>query len=404
MTRLLCVGDLHLEAGGDYCRHPGQRLDEQMQVWARALEISREMKCDAVLLAGDAFHKAKPSPEAMLAFERPILALRETLGVTAPRIVAIPGNHDYASADAGLGLEVFGEAGLLTLARTPQVVHVAGVDVACLPWAPVGRIVAQAGGGDRDELHRAAAETLLTVARGLRAQVDGPCVLLTHFSISGAVTPDGADVGLFREPVLVAGDLDAVGFEAIVAGHIHKPQTIASGHGFYTGSPMPLSFGEAKSDHGVWILDIDADAVSASFVPIESRRLITLDLALDAMEADGIDALRELNDALGDPDVWRAGRSDVTDAVVKVRITATAEQARRLDIGAIKRTLIDAGAHKVWAVQTDVTRDDRARVDGLDETLSELDALDLYLTAQNINGDRGARLRARTATYLQEIQ
>jgi exonuclease SbcC len=406
VTRFLCVGDLHLEAGGDYGTQPGERLREQEDVWARALEIGRNAVADAILFAGDAFHKARPTPEAMLAFERPLVAHRAAGG--AP-VYAIVGNHDVASAATGTGLEVFAEAGLLTLARDPQIRSVAGVAIAFLPWAAAGRLVAAQGGGDRDDLNTLAADALVTVARGLRSMIeDCPAILLTHFSISGAVTPDGADVGLFREPVLDLRELEALGFDAIVAGHIHKPQMMSPGQLvedaagshqaagqpiLYTGSPMPLNFGEAKSDHGVWILDLDDAGVGAHFVPIESRRFVTLDIT--AEDALGVQEL----DWEGCP-AW----VDVSDAVVKVRIAATAEQARRLDVGALKRALVAAGATKVWAVQTEVIREDRARVEGLDETLDELQALDLYLNARGINGSRGTALRERTQAYLEETR
>ena len=404
MSRFLCVGDLHLDAGPDLGRAPGDRLAEQEAVWRRCLEIAYEQDVDAILFAGDAFHKARPSPEALLAFERPLVesdrspakmppvALPSGFEVELlipqrpPPIIAILGNHDVAGASLGTGLEVFAEAGLLTLAREPAIHAVAGVGIACLPWVAASRVVAAQGGGDRDFVNAHAAELLVATARGLREQIDGPAILLTHFSISGSALPNGLPVEQLREPVLELGDLEALGFDAIVAGHIHAPQAFGEGT-FYVGSPMPLSFGEAETDHGVWILDAGR---YTAFAPIESRSLVTLDLDHVQVE-DWI----ERAETFIDPEEYA-----VEGAIIRVRIHATQEQARRLDVPALKRNLVEQGAHKVYAVQLEIEKPERARVEGLTEELDELAALDLWMEASEINGDRATELRERTERYL----
>lgn len=403
MPRFLCVGDLHLDAGPDLGRAPGDRLREQEDVWRRCLEIAVEEDVDAVLFAGDAFHKARPSPEALLAFERPIV---EDGPGPAP-IIAILGNHDVAGVSLGTGLEVFAEAGLLTLAREPAIHAVAGVSIACLPWVAASRVVAAQGGGDRDDVNAQAAELLLATARGLRAKIDGPAILLTHFSISGSALPNGLPVEQLREPVLELGDLEALGFDAIVAGHIHKPQAFGDGT-FYVGSPLPLNFGEAETEHGVWLLEADPatrsqgerDLLVPRFIPIASRRLEMLDFVVDeegiagwiAPHAGTFSVLP--GHAFVIPDGLTAG------AVVKARVRATADAARRFDVAAFRRAICDAGAAKVWSVQLEVEKPERARVEGLTEELDELAALELWMEASGVNGTRAEALRERTERYL----
>jgi DNA repair exonuclease SbcCD nuclease subunit len=401
VTRLLCTGDLHLGAGTAFAPHPGERLAEQAAVWAQIVSIAEEHECDAILFAGDAFERPRPTPAEMLAFGQP-------LGGEIP-VYAICGNHDVISADAPNALEVF-QTGrhypLLQHDRKPAVYRIrpfaGGADpvfVATLPWAPVSRLVAQHGGGDRLAINDYAAELLVGIARGLRADIDGPAILMLHWSVSGAVTPTGADVGIFAEPVLDLGDLEALGFDAIVMGHIHKAQplgTLAPDDElmpiFYVGSPLPLNFGEAMCDHGVWLLDIDEAIrprrVHADFMPIESRRFVTHDLDLTTHE--GVFDLASL--------------PDVRDAIVKVRYRATSEQARRIDHAAIKAALYDAGAHHVYNIEPTIERENRARVEGLDESLDEMDALAMYLDANGVNGDNATALREKTTNYLQEAR
>lgn len=391
MTRFLAVGDLHLDKGGRCGRTPGERLAEQEAVWARALELARERSVDAVLFAGDAFEKRHPSTDALLAFERPLLRHREQDG---PRVIAIPGNHDRSGVSDFCALDVFSEAGLLQLYSRPDGTSVNGVTVACLPWAPVSRIVAAHDGGDRDDVNQVAAELLLETARGLCAS-SGLVLLLTHFSISGASTPDGMDVGLFREPVLQLADLEAVGFDAVIAGHIHKGQYLDEEERIlYVGSPMPLDFGEAKCDHGCWIVEFDGDSLPTEFLPIESRRFLTVDY--DATDPENPGVLEEI--AAGDCSM----HDEIPDAFVKLRYTATEEQARRIDNAALRDGLLAMGAHNVW-IEPTIERELRARAQGLDESVSDVDALELWLESQSVNGDQAPAVRALHSDYLQEI-
>jgi DNA repair exonuclease SbcCD nuclease subunit len=335
-----------------------------------------------VLFVGDAWERRRPTPEEILAFERPLI---ETNGERMyDPVLAIPGNHDLAALDTGCGLDVLAEAGLLRLARYPEVVELGAVSVACLPWAPVSRLVASTNGADRDQINQVAAEALIETARILRSRIDGSAILLTHFAISGAWTPSGVPTEMFKEPLLDAGELEMLGFDFIVAGHVHKPHIIVNPSAFYVGSPMPLNFGEAGSSHGVYVLDTTAGY--PKFFPIESRRFVTVEATPGE---DGV-ALPEGLDIFG-------------GAYVKLRYTATAEAQRRIDQGALRQALLDAGAYRVW-IEPTIVKAQRARVEGLDENMDDELAFESYL--ESIGVDDKARcevLMERHARYLQGV-
>jgi exonuclease SbcD len=271
------------------------------------------------------------------------------------------------------------------------------VTVATLPWTPVSRVVAAAGGGDRDGLFDRAAALLLATARGLRQEIDGPAVLLAHWAVSGASTPDGLATELFREPVLDVGELEGQGWDAVVLGHVHKPQLLgsedAAGPMLYVGSPLPLTHGEAACDHGVWIYDTEG-LPSARFLPVSSRRFVTLDYGDLAAEANGnIAGLVALSDGLGwDP--------PLTDAIVRLRYTSTEEQARGIDTAALKRALLDAGAWRA-TVEPRIVREQTARVAGMTSDLDPARALELYLAERGVEDRDG--LLALHQEYMAEI-
>jgi DNA repair exonuclease SbcCD nuclease subunit len=392
--RLLCTGDLHIS---DLPSLGPERLAEQEQVWRRCLEIGREYEVDAVLFAGDAWEGRRPTPDEFLAFERPLVYHRGHSPV-----YAIVGNHDLTHAEAGCGLDVLAEAGLLELYRRPGwdilLGHPLGnpsCGVAFLPWAPVSRLVAATDGADRNQVNQLAAEALVETARGLREQIDGPAILLTHFAIEGAALPSGGGVEEhMREPILPIHDLEEIGFDAIVAGHIHAPQilgavrpvqeTAGAGLGekapaprpqFYVGSPLPLNFGEANCKHGIWLLD--TDGWTFDFIEIENTRLF-----------DTLNVPDDLVARLADEgDYEEFAMFNVDDgAYMKVRYTATAEQARRIDPGALRASLLEAGAHRVW-VEPTIVRKQRARVEGLTDDLDDEAALLLYLDSIGITDE-----------------
>lgn len=414
MTRFLAAGDLHLWSWPGLA--PVDRLADQERVWRRVIEIGCEHGVDAMLFGGDAFHRPTPSPEELLAFARPLL--------DAPfPVLAITGNsHDTRSAELPVAMElvdtgVFGTHGLLRLSRVPEVMYGDGYAVATLPWTPPGRLVAARDGSvDRDLLNREIADHLVQCAAELRRRIEQErpasvaAVLLLHWSVSGAATPDGALTDLFHEPVLELAALEELEFDIVIGSHIHRPQALTDGKPayvpgggdewifdpsfLYTGSPLPLSHGEASCEHGVWIVDLDGSA-RAQFVPIESRPFVTLNV--DAPE------LAAAADLADDPTFLRdmvTGGDDIDGAIVRVRYAATAEQATRIDNTAIRQALLDAGAAKV-SVQPDIIREQRARVDGLTEQIDDPAAVDLYLSTVGCDEAIAPAVRERALGYLE---
>ena len=133
---------------------------------------------------------------------------------------------------------------------------------------------------------------------------------------------------------------------------------------FYTGTPYVCNWGESKDQHGVWVFD--SDAGSLRFVPVKDKPFVTFDLAVDNWLSDGTPLDLAVEEG----------------AAVRVRYTCDEEQARRLDQAAIRRVFMEAGASKVVFRPT-VERAVRARVEAMDESLDETEALDLWLSSQN---------------------
>lgn len=366
MARFIAVGDNHV---GKAIHLAASRLAEQEQAWRDVLEAARTENVDAILHAGDLFDARRPTPEVYLTAERPLVEHRDAGG---PPVVMINGNHCLSGTSEHAAVDVLAEAGLIRLHREPEVVGCNGVGIVCLPWAPVSRLRAQLGADITvDELNVACAELLVRIAADLRGMVDGPAVLLAHWSVDNAVLPSGMSVADLREVVLPLADLEEIGFDAIVLGHIHVAQMLAAATpAFYVGSPMPLDFGEGDDAHGYWLIEDG----QPNFVQLDSPRFVTL--------------------TVDDNDT-----GDTKGCYVRIRATADDEEIARSLEGDCRAE----GAAYV-RVEIEAKRSDRARVEALDETVSDEQAFAMWLEAQDgIDEATRAALVELDAEYREKV-
>jgi DNA repair exonuclease SbcCD nuclease subunit len=356
-VRALFYADAHVGAG--------DRMDDQRAVLSAIAGIAVEREVDAVLFAGDATHHRSIIAEVAL--------FQEFVGeVTRNGIPfhACAGNHDRSTMDVPSTLEVAARGFRHAhVADRPGIVgRVNGVHIAALPWCPTSAISALHPDGSHDDVVRTAEEILMDVARGLRASVEGPAVLLLHWSLSGAITPTGADVSEFREVVLPSHELADMGFDAILAGHIHSAGMVIEHRVpvLYAGSPNVCDFGEADTAHGVWIIDTDTTPVRCEFVPVSDRKFVTL----------GYDP--QTGTIVGGND-----HPQIDGAIVRVRYSTTAELERSTDHQALKDQLLALGVHRVASIQPDIVRADGLR-SAITEDVSIDDAFAQWLAGQDV--------------------
>jgi DNA repair exonuclease SbcCD nuclease subunit len=396
VTRLLATADWHIGAGRNI---PGFLADQE-DVFAEIATLALERGCDAIVHAGDVFEGPLVTPEQEDVFLRFIGRCRDAdLPVF---VISGNGRHDLAHRDVNAlnvfretrGVQVFDRLGVATVGDTA---------VCFLPWASTARLRAMADGGDVNDV---AAELLLRLARDLRGNVHAAhTVLVWHGDVEGASLPSGLDASLFAPgPVLTLDDLERLGFDVIVAGHIHQPQLFLLRDDwrpiFYTGSPMALNFGEADADHGCWIVDLDNEGARAEFVATrEGRRFVTVDLDEEDVRQAAGEPHRPLEESEGRHFMGRV----VRDAVVRVRYHATEQQARRIDHQAMRDGLHDAGAHHVAAIEPTIVRAgaEASRLAGSFDDLEPRVAARSWLDAHVEDPDERAAAAAAADDYLE---
>ena len=299
-------------------------------------------------------------------------------------VLAALGNHDARGAALPSALEIFERD--VTLSLTPSLFDFGDVVIATLPWTPPSRIVAGLPAEHRGDVFDLAAQALAGGAKvlGERCAVEFPDatpILVGHWAVSGASLPNGMTSSQLRETVIHLEALTSAGFKYVALGHLHKPEVLATEPPtWYCGSPWVSDFGEADIPHGVWILDTEGEG-ALRFVPIEDRPFITY----DELPPAGFSI---------------AGQEG---AVVRVRYEIAEDDPHAPDPSTIQRRLLEQGAAKVF-VQPTVIRAVRARSQTATASLTDAQALEMWMDAQDVVEGERAALREMHAHYEEALR
>src|SRR5918998_464408 len=262
------------------------RLDEHIAVLAQVVEVARAEQPDLVIVAGDLYDTAAPTPDATRVVTRALSALRQT----GAQVVAIGGNHDNGPAlDA---LRPWADSAGITLRGAvrcnPDELLVTGATADGERWQLVALpFLSQRYAIPAAEMYElSAAEASQTYADHLarliarlseRFAEPGTVNLLTaHLTVVGASTGGGE-----REAHTVMGyAVPATVFPAtahyVALGHLHRSQQVIGPCPVrYCGSPLAVDFGEEENIPSVAVVDVAADqAARVRDVPVRGARTL----------------------------------------------------------------------------------------------------------------------------------
>jgi DNA repair protein SbcD/Mre11 len=295
--RIIHTSDWHLGAQ----LHEQSRIPEQAAFLEWLKGLLKEEKPDALLVAGDIFDSCAPSNAAQnLYYDFLAATYKDNL---CRAVVVVGGNHDSPSlldapgkALSHLHAHVVGtvayrdsEGGGRAPIHEKEVVVVPdangypGLVVAAVPYlrdADLRTSEAMESDADRTAKlkrgfqahYRAVADLALRLA----ALPDGgrlPLVLTGHLYLTGATIADKDS-----ERSLRIGNLESIERELlppadyVALGHLHSPQAVGGCETCrYSGSPIPMAFGEARQTKSVVRVDFhpgQAPAVQTLPVPV----------------------------------------------------------------------------------------------------------------------------------------
>ncbi len=264
--------------------------------------IGATHEVDLILVAGDLFDVATPTPEAERIVYRALLDLADQ----AP-VVIVAGNHDNPRRLQAV-------APLLELGRIRVVSHVRRPDeggviddldipvrLAPVPWLSQRGIVTAAAmiEADADEHVQTYIDRIQRIIAALTTDLDPSRVnvLIGHLMVHGAELT-GSERAMQTNHPAFDYSIPALAFPGalsyVALGHLHRLQRVpAACEVWYSGAPMQLDFGEAGLVKGVLVVEAEPGLpASVTEVPItRGRRLVQIEgiLAQIEAQAEGLD-------------------------------------------------------------------------------------------------------------------
>ncbi len=243
------------------------RADEHRAVLDEIVDIAWEEAVDLVLVAGDQFDRAVPSPES----EEIVYDALLRLAHTGAQVVVIAGNHDNPRRLAAVQplLELTNVTAAPRVARPDDggVIHVAAKsgETACIALFPFqskrGIVTAEAlMGGDPDDHQKEYSDRCRRIAQALCAGFGDDTVnlVVAHLTVVGAAVGGGERTAHIFD-YYVPADIFPESAHYVALGHIHRPQEIPGRCPIrYAGSPFAMDFGEKHVEHSVTIVEAEA--------------------------------------------------------------------------------------------------------------------------------------------------
>lgn len=392
--KILHLADIHIGME-NYGRIDGTtglntRLIDYLDRFAEALQIGIEHDVDLVLIAGDIYKNRTPNPTHQREFAR---RLRSVLDRGIP-VFMLVGNHDVsAAAGKAHSVEIFDTLAIdgVTIADRLGIhtieTRAGSIQIVAVPWISRHAILTK---DDIRELPFAEleAELLRRVGAWLeqvpeRLRGDLPAILTFHGTVSNATYGAERSVMLGNDLILPPSLLAQPGIQYVALGHIHRYQVLSENPPMiYPGSIERIDFSEESEQKQVVIVEIENNWEDASYQPIAVHPRPFVTIKVDVTGSS--DPMERVAQAIS--------KRDLNGAVVRLLISAAAEQRPQLDETELRRLLEAAETHVIASIAIEAQRSERTRyaavASELNEGLTPRRALEIYLESSNISAAR----------------
>ncbi|MET0064827.1 MAG: exonuclease SbcCD subunit D C-terminal domain-containing protein [Candidatus Thiodiazotropha sp.] len=244
-------------------------------------------KSDALLVAGDIFDTSAPSNRAQELYYR---FLYRVAASSCRHVVVVAGNHDSPSflnapkeLLKALDVHVFGSStespdNEVLVLRNEQ--DAPELIVCAVPYLRDRDIrVAEAGESVEDKERKLiegihshyATVAALAEQKCEELGVDIPIVGMGHLFTAGGQTVDGDGVRELYVGSLahMAAGIFPTSFDYLALGHLHVPQKVNGSETIrYSGSPVPMGFGEAKQQKSVCQVEFHGKAAYVQLIDV----------------------------------------------------------------------------------------------------------------------------------------
>lgn len=232
------------------------------------VEKAKEEKPDLVCISGDVFHQEQIGPvrysDEMVTATRII----DELSKVSKFVVVMRGtpNHDGAGQFRVL-TKMLEHNKKVAVVTTPQVISTPIADIVCIPGFDKQEFRAKFPGLSAEEENLTWTNHISEMVMGLRAQCSQtnivadmvPAILMAHYTVPGCNMESG-QTSFFSnfEPVIPREALQTAQFDAVLLGHIHRPQMLEGLENvFYSGAINAMNFNDEGQKRGFWIHEFE---------------------------------------------------------------------------------------------------------------------------------------------------
>ncbi len=403
IVKILHTSDWHL--GRTLYRRSRQREFELFLDWLAGLVESRGI--DALIVAGDIFDTTTPSNASQKLYYQFLHRISLSSQSPCRHIIIVGGNHDSPSfLDAPKDLLRSFDVhvlGAVTGNAADEVLLLRDADgepeavVCAVPYLRDRDIRTVEPGESMEDKSRKLIEGIARhyaevacIAEKQRQSIDRdiPVIATGHLFTAGGSTVEGDGV---RD--LYVGSLAHVGasafpalFDYVALGHLHVPQTVGGEARLrYSGSPIPMGFGEAKQRKLVLELEF------AGRVPTVSE-----------IEVPGFQPLEKLAGSL----------DDVTSAIAALRSAGSSawleiDYAGDQPASVVQETLeaaLEGSLLEIRRIRSNRAIAQSLRQNGADETLEQLDPEAVFERCLEASGTDDALRPALMESYREVLR
>lgn len=396
--RIIHFADLHVGVENYSRTDPETGLSTRLLDFLNALdqlvEYALTNSADLVLLAGDAYKSRDPNQTQQREFARRL----STLATAGIPVFLLVGNHDLPNAlGRATAIEIFNTLDVPRLHVGDEIANYlvdtpsGPLQITALPWPKRSALLTREDtrGLSIEKVNERLQAILAQDIRSLSEKLDPniPAILAGHVTIDGAKLGSERAMMLGRDHSLRPSDIHLTTYDYIALGHIHKHQVVRDNPLMvYSGSLQRVDFGEENDPKGFCIIDFDTQhpqgrrVTDFRFQQVVARAFTTIDVNVPPTSPDPTrDILRAIQ------------RSSIADAIVRLRISLTADQSVQLRMTEIRNALVPA--HHVAAIQTQLSDERRVRLPAdAARNLDTITALTTYLESRNTDSRRREKL------------
>lgn len=353
--KILHTADWHIgQFKGPVVDGVNLRSQDTVKCLEYMVDVAIKERPDIVCISGDIFHQEQIGPvrysDEIIHATNIITSLAHFAGY----VIVMRGtpNHD-GSGQFRVLKRMLLNVNNVCVVTEPFVIKTKYADIACIPGFDKQEFRAKFPGLSADEENLAWTKYISDMVFALRAECEKTPILMAHYTVPGCNMESG-QISFFTnfEPVIPREALIAARYEAVLLGHIHRPQIIEGfDNVFYSGAINAMNFNDEGQDRGFWIHEFNEKGTLVKghryTTPYRQFRTITWD-------PDEVgDYIRE-----GAMYLHRTGISeDVTDKIVRVRYSCTSEQKKALNIPLLQKNLYELGAFYVADIEAESTID-----------------------------------------------